>query len=111
MTDTSKHAKIKTFIFDDLLEFLEETGEASAITADEIASLIDATEQEVSACFQDMVNEGVLDLFEEDGVTYASFSSDTQARLIKEMTDAGWIAPEDEDADVWEDDDDGDMPF
>jgi hypothetical protein len=36
-----KRQQIKEFLFDDLLEFLEETGATNSVTPDEIAALID----------------------------------------------------------------------
>lgn len=100
-----KHEQIKLFIFDDLVEFLEETGEASAITAAEVASLIDASEDDVQACFDEMVEEGVLDAFTDEGTQYVSFTEETKTRLLEEMRESGWVAPEDADADIWDEDD------
>jgi hypothetical protein len=88
---------IKAFIFDDLLEFLEETGEVNAITPDEIASLITETPGRVKGCMQEMVQEGVLESANDGDTLYFHFTDEMAEQLIEEMKEAGWTPPDEDD--------------
>jgi hypothetical protein len=91
--------EIKEFIFDDLVEFLEETGNVSAVTPDEIAALVDETPGRVKGCMLELVREGVLVNFkDEDGTLYFQFDEDTLSNLLDEMREAGWTPPDDDDS-------------
>ncbi len=93
---------IKEFIFDDLLEFLEETGEVNAITPDEIAALIDEAPGRVKGCMQEMVQEGVLEGTKEDGSLYFHFTDEMTEQLLEEMKESGWRPPDDDEEDDFE---------
>ena len=100
-----KRQQIKEFLFDDLLEFLEETGATNSVTPDEIAALIDEPTELVSQCMEEMQVEGVLAIEPDvDGVWQVRLADETLARLLEEMHAAGWIPPQgddDEDDQDW----------
>lgn len=85
---------IKTFIFDDLVEFLEETGAVNAVTPAEMAALIDEGESRVKGCMQEMVQEGVLERFKDEDEWVFRLSDDMVDELIEEMKADGWEPPE-----------------
>lgn len=87
---------IKEFIFDDLLEFLEETGEINAITPDEIASLIAEAPGRVKGCMQELVQEGVLEATKDGDTTYFHFTDEMTEQLMEEMKEAGWTPPDED---------------
>ncbi len=88
--------EIKEFIFDDLLEFLEETGAVNAVTPDEIAALIDEEPSRVKGCMMELSREGVLTTTKEDGTVYFHFTDDILETLLEEMEEAGWEPPQDD---------------
>jgi hypothetical protein len=103
MTDQSEHMnrdEIKAFVFDDLVEFLEETGAVNAVTPDELATLIDEEPSRVKGCMMEMVQEGVLENFKEEGEVYFQFTDEMVEQLVEEMQEAGWTPPDDI---VWDD--------
>ncbi|MEO1443328.1 MAG: hypothetical protein AAFV33_23195 [Chloroflexota bacterium] len=87
--------EIKEFIFDDLMEFLEATGETNAVTPDEIATLIDEEPSRVKGAMMQLVSENVLEKFKDDGDLYFRFAEDTLEALLEEMYESGWTPPED----------------
>lgn len=95
-----KRQQIKEFLFDDLLEFLEETGETNRVTPDEIAALVDQPLELVKQCMEEMQADGVVLIeTDEDGVWQVRLTDETLLRLLEEMRAAGWIPPVDEDED------------
>lgn len=96
--------EIKEFIFDDLVEFLEETGAINAVTPDELAAIIDEEPSRVKGCMMEMVREGVLESFKEDGDLYFRLTDDMTEQLIEEMEESGWTPPDD--GIDWDDNDD-----
>lgn len=94
--------ELKTFIFDDLLDFLVETGDTNAVTAQEIAEATDESVNKVMSCMGEMAAENVLESFEDEGETWYCFTEETVERLLEEMTEAGWVSPQD--VDYYDDD-------
>lgn len=104
MSLDKKRQQVKEFLFDDLLEFLEETGETNSVTPDEIAALVDEPLELVKQCMEEMQADGVVLIeADQDGVWQVRLTDETLARLLEEMRAAGWIPPvnegDDEDQD------------
>ena len=91
--------EIKEFIFDDLVEFIVQTGSTNAVTPEEIAEVLDETPSRVKGCMMQMEQDGVLEKFKEDGTLYFQIEEDTLNHILAEMEEEGWEIPDDSDLD------------
>lgn len=86
--------EIKEFIFDELVAFLEETGESGAVTAEEIAEELAQPLERIVASLAEMMGENVIARLEDEGETYYHFTEEFLDELLDEMEESGWEPPD-----------------
>jgi hypothetical protein len=86
--------EIKELVFDVFVEIIEATGGSPALPPEEIAGLANEKPGRVKGCMREMIEEGVLDSFKEDGVEYFHLTEDVLGDLIAEMEADGWEPPD-----------------
>jgi len=90
--------ELKEFIFDDLVEFIVQTGSTNAITPEEIAEVVGETPSRVKGCMMQMEQDGVLEKFKQEGTLYFQLEEDTLAHIVEEMQAEGWEPPTEEES-------------
>ncbi len=93
--------EIKEFIFDDLVEFILQTGSANAVTPEEIAEILDEPASRIKGCMMQLEQDDILEKFKDDeGTLRFRLAEDTLENILAEMEEEGWELPDDGDLDV-----------